>query len=233
MTKAQMKLSQAKDIARKSLGLAIVKNRDKIIALLKKYGVAVDDTYSNDELIVGVLAAVQSKARFREDLTKLLTETTGEALSFTGEEQMEFFYMANGEDPWASIKAAYAANNPGQAITSGSVANLSDTTTTTKQKTAIGSLLSDKNTLSNILGTGLNVLSTSLTNKSNQKLADTALAIEAEKTKQAALLAAGGSAAPGTASGWSTGAKIAVGVGAVAFVSLIVWLIVKPKAKKG
>lgn len=231
MTKSQMKYSQAQDIARKTLGLAIVNNRDKVIALLKKYGVAVDDSYSNDELIVAVLTVVQSNQRFRDDLKKLLTDVASDALSFTGEGGMEFFYMANGEDPWASIKAAYAANNPGQAIQSGSVANTSDTTT--QSKTAVGSLLSDKQTLSNILGTGLNVLSTSLTNKSNQKLANTALQIETEKTKQAALMAAGGGAGtPNAKKGWSTGAIIGVSVAGVAALAGIIYWLFKPKAKK-
>jgi hypothetical protein len=203
MNKAQMKFSQAQDITRKALGIAIVKNRGKIIALLKKYGVAVDNSYSNEELIVGTLAAVQSKERFREDLKNLLTETTSQALSFTGEEGMNFFY-ADGP----TIYDIFDDNTSSAATTQPS--STAGTTTAQKQKTALGSLLSDKDTLKNILGTGLNVLSTSLTSKSNQKLADKALAIETEKTKQAALSYGGGGAQPTAKNGWSTGAIIGV-----------------------
>jgi hypothetical protein len=235
MNKIQMKYSKAQDITRKALGMAILKNREKVVALLKKYGVAVDSSYSNDELIVGVLTAVQANARFRQDLGNLLTQTTSESLNFTGESGMQFFYAAGdpeSSDPWASITKAYAQNNPGQAIGAGSgpVANTTTPTTTT-QKSALGSLLSDKNTLSSILNTGLSTLSTSLTNKSNQKLAKTALAIETEKTKQAQAAVAGGGAAPGTRAPISMGLKIGLAVGGAVLLTFVIVMLVKPKAK--
>jgi len=235
MNKMQMKFSKAQDITRKALGMAILKNRDKVIALLKKYGVAVDNSYSNDELIVGVLTAVQANARFRQDLSNLLTQTTSESLSFTGESGMQFFYAAGdaeATDPWASITNFYAKNNPGQAIggNNGPVANI-PTSTTTTQKSALGSLLSDKNTLSSILNTGLSTLSTSLTNKSNQKLANTALAIETEKTKQAQAAVAGGGAVPGKGAPMSMGLKIGLAVGGAVLLTFVIVMLVKPKGK--
>jgi hypothetical protein len=230
MNKVQIKLSQAQDITRKALGMAIVRNREKIIALLKKYGVAVDSSYTNDELIVGVLTAVQSNKRFRDDLSKLLADSTSDTLSFTGEAGQQFFNAAG--DPWAELTAAYANNNPSKAIMgSGGVANTTTTGTTT-QKTAIGSLLSDKNTLSSILNTGLATLSTSLTNKSNQKLANTALAIETEKTKQAALSASGtGAGTPSGKAPMSLATKIGLAVAGTGILVLIIYLIAKPKSK--
>lgn len=217
MATIKMKRSEAKEITRKAIGLAIVKNRDKIVALLKKYGVAIDSSYSDDELIVATLVGIRSNTKFKDDLGKLLTETTSESIGFTAEYNSFFFTGSESFFGW-----------------DGETGTASSTTTTTttkpKEKTAIGSLLSDKNTLSNILNTGLSVFSTSLTNKSNQKLADTALQIEAEKTKQAALLAqraGAGGGAGGANTGLSTGAKIGIGIGVAAVVGLIIYLVVK------
>ena len=78
-----------------------------------------------------------------------------------------------------------------------------------------------------MIGTGLDTLSTSLKNKSDQKLANTALALEVEKTKQAALLAQGGSGAGVIKPGLSTGAKVAIGLGVATLVGVIIYFVVK------
>lgn len=211
----RMTTSKAQEITRKALGIAIARNRSRIIALLKKYGVAIDDSYSDDELIVGVLTALKTNNRFKKDLGDLLYETTSDAMkSFTGEEGQQFFGFVSA----ATLAEAAASQENTTTAPTG----------TQKEKTALGGLFADKNTLSSILNTGLGVLSTSLTNKGNQKLANTALAIETEKTKQAALAAgAGGNGLPGAQQGLSTGAKIAIGVGIAAVLGTIIYFVVK------
>jgi len=211
---------KARELTRQAMGIAIAKNKGKVISLLKKYGVAVDNSYSDDELIVGVLQAVRSgNARFKKDLAILLGE--GVSMNFTAEQGSEFFSFVDSS----------FLNNDGAftGINATSIASQYDTTASTaKEKTAVGSLLSDKNFLSGVLNTGLTTLSSSLTNKSNQKLANTALQIEAERTKQAALIAAGGGAAGlGVKPGLSTGAKVAIGVGVLAIVGVIIYVVVK------
>lgn len=212
----KMKTSEAAEITRRAIGLAIVKNKDKIVSLLKKYGVAIDKSYSDDELIVATLVGIRSNAKFKNDLRDMLAETTSETVGFTAEYNTFFF---TGKESFFNVISYDKAAGEENATTG----------TTTKEKTAIGSLLSDKNTLSNILNTGLNVFSTSLTNKGNKELADRALAIEVEKTKQAALLAGKSDAGAGAggAAGMSSGAKVAIGVGVLAVVGVIIYLVVK------
>lgn len=193
------------DFSTKAIGLAIAKNRDKIIALLKKYGVNVDKSFADDKLIVAVLVANKQNKRFQADLKELLKETVKSHKSFTGEYPF-FGFNFPGEDPDAETPAT--------------------TTTTTKPKTAAGSFLA--NNLDSLLNTGLSTLSSVITNKANQKLLNQSLAIETEKTKQAALLAAGGGSGAGTTkTGLSTGAKIAIGVGVAAVIGVIIYVVVK------
>lgn len=208
---------KVKELTRKALGTAIAKNRAKVIALLKKYGVAIDSSYSDSEVIIAVLHAVRSdkKGRFKKDLSEILKDTAS-SMNFTAEDGQEFFNYVSVPE----------ITNPTTVPVMGTVTG-ANTSPTTKPKSAFGSALASN--LGNIFSTGLNVLSSSLTNKSNQKLADTALAIEAEKTKQAALNAQGGGAGGAGAqpSGLSTGAKIGIGVGVAAVVGLIIYLVVK------
>lgn len=213
----KMKTSEAAEITRRAIGLAIVKNRDKIISLLKKYGVAVDKSYSDDQLIVATLVGIRSNAKFKNDLRDLLADTTSETVGFTAEYNSFFF---TGKESFFNL-VSYDSAASEQAVkgTTGSA---------TKEKTALGSLLSDKNTLTNILNTGLNVFSTSLTNKGNKELADKALQIEVEKTKQATLAAQNNNAGGGSGvAGLSTGAKVAIGVGVLAVVGVIIYFVAK------
>lgn len=217
MSKVEMKTSEAQEITRRAIGLAIVKHKDKIIALLKKYGIAMDGR-SDDDLIVAIMIGIRDNARFRKDLQGVLANTTKETVGFTAE--YNTFFFTGGPDFFNAIgdmpSSAYSWEAPATA------------TPATKSKSAVGQLLSDPKLLGSILDKGLDTLSNSLTNKSNQKLADTALQIEAEKTKQAALLAAGGGTGS-AAGGLSTGAKIGIGLGVVAVVATIIWLVVRKK----
>ncbi len=194
----------AHDFSTKAIGLAVAKQRDKVIALLKKYGVNIDKDYNDGKIIVAVLVANRTNPRFRSDLKELLKQTIeSNKKSFTGE--YPFFGVG------------YYNPDEGSELTT--------TSTTTKPKTAVGNFLS--NNMDSLLNTGLSTISSVITNKSNQKLAEQALAIETEKTKQAALLAAGGGAGVNQKTGLSTGAKVAIGVGAAAVIGVIIYLVVK------
>lgn len=81
----------------------------------------------------------------------------------------------------------------------------------------------NSSTISNILNQGVNVLSTSLQNKSNAQLANTALQIEQQKTQQAALAASAGA---GAKPPMSTATKIGIGLLVVVGVGLLTWGVV-------
>lgn len=229
----EIKTSQARDITRKAIGYAVAKHRDKIVALLKKYGVAMDTSNSDHELIVAVLVTLRDKPRFKADLVEVLKGTTSDALSFTAEYNSFFFTGDSGKffntigdgtvcDPASQAYADYVTNNGTPPPNCGS-----GSTSSGGGKTAVGQVLSDPKVLGGVLTAGLGILSTSLTNKGNQQLADTALAVETEKTKQAALLAAGTGGTGVAKPGMSMGAKIAIGVGVAAVLGLIAYLIFK------
>lgn len=218
---AEIKTSEARDITRKALGLAVAKHRNKLVSLLKKHGVSAD-TSTDDKLIVATLAGVRDSKRFRDDLAGVLTDTTRETVGFTAEYN-SFFFTGTKFFNW---EATY--NDLSNQLNSGNTS--AQSTSTSSGKTTAGQLLSDPKLIGSILNTGLTTLSNSLTAKSNQKLADTTLQIEAEKTKQAALLAQGGGAAGvGSSGGLSTGAVIAMVIGGAAVIGLVVWLVVRKK----
>lgn len=216
---AEVKTSEARDITRKALGLAVAKHRNKLVALLKKHGVSAD-TSTDDKLIVATLAAMRDSGRFRDDLREVLTKTTTETVGFTAEYN-SFFFTGTKFFNW---EASY--NDLSNQLAGSSTAPASTSTST---KSTAGQLLSDPKLIGSILNTGLTTLSNSLTAKSNQKLADTTLQIEAEKTKQAALLAQGGGAAANNPGGLSTGAIIGITLGSLALVGVVIWLVVRKK----
>jgi hypothetical protein len=197
---------QLQKMTSNAIAAVVLHNKNAVIALLKKNGVNVDGSYSDKELIVGILAAARSNARFRGELRQLMTNTMLEHKSgFTGD---GFFNAMGGE------------TNPLQTATVPS--------TSTSTGSSASSFFNSTN-LNKLFDTGLNILSTSLQNKSNKQLADTALQIEQEKTKQAALLAANKGNATGTTGGLSTGAKIGIGIAITGLLVLLLWVIFKKK----
>lgn len=208
----QTKKLNSHDFTTKAIGLTVAKDRGSLIALLKKFGVNVDNKITDDELIISVLAANRTNNKFRNELKDILKEkVSGNIKNFTGESG--FFFT--GE---ASFFNMFGEND---------LHGTTTPTTTTRTRTGVGNFLN--NNLDTLLNQGLSTIGTAITNKSNQKLADTALQIEAEKTKQAALLAASGKAggSTGSAAGMSTGAKVAIAVGIVAVIGVIVFLVKK------
>lgn len=197
----EIKYGQAAEISSQSLAAAMATNRNKIIALLKKHGIAVDQSYKDQAIILAVLMAMRDQkmgTAFTNDLKGILVNNKP-VLNFTAESET-FFRNVTGD-------------------------------TGSSQKSTIGSLVSDPNTWSSILNTGLDVLSSSVKSKSDKQLADTALKIEQEKTKQAELIAAqkAGGGNGSTSSGMSTGAKIAIGVGVAVVIITIVVLVFRKK----
>lgn len=240
--KKTMTTEQMQQVTRNAIALAVVKNRSRIIALLRSHGVNVDSAYPDDQLITAILVAVQSKLAFRNDLQKLLLATAAaHTNNFTGEQGSNFFpplQPGQGKDGFSftqeDAEGFFSPKGTGRgkdgfAFTAEKAANFFNANDE-KDKTAAGVFL--KENMGTILNTGLGTISTLLTNKSNGKIADKALLIEQEKTKQAALLAAGSGLATGagTAStGLSTGAKIGIGVAVLAVVGVIIYFIVKKK----
>lgn len=209
-------------IARNAIALALVKNRNSVIALLRKYGVNVDKDSSSDQLIVAILVANRDSEKFRQELKELLLKTSaGSTQNFTAERDMQFFFTAENGSNFFNLDREEALARLG--------ASQTDNTETSKEKTGLGKFLSGN--LDKILGTGLTTLSTVITNKSNAKLADKAIALETEKTKQAQLaaLAAGATSVPGSGKSMSTGAKIGIGIAAVALLGTLVYFIVRKK----
>jgi hypothetical protein len=202
----------ARQITHQALGAAIVHNRGQLIALLRKHGVNISESYPNSQLTVAILVATREKPRFRQDLAALLESVTKtQTKNFTAEKGMQFFFTADRGEQFSNTANRFFYNADGE------------------DKTAAGKYLQDN--LGTILNTGLGTISTLLTNKSNAKLADKALAIEAEKTRQAELaaqLGAQAGALGGTVKpGLSTGAKVAIGVGVAAVLGTIIYFIVK------
>ena len=96
-----------------------------------------------------------------------------------------------------------------------------------------GSLLSgvfDSSFIKGLLTTGVGVVANKINSGTQTSLAGSALAIEQEKTKQAALQAQinGGAGAPKPV--MSTGVKIAIAVGSVALLGTVVYLIARKPA---
>lgn len=217
----------------KAIAVALIQNRDGIVNLLQKHGVIVNGNYSDRELLLALLDATRKNARFRQDLATLLSHSvdknkahfTGEGMfGFTGENMFRLngvhppngWYGADGRGPapaaWKSFDGSEAeiiSNNYGVGASS-TTPSPSPSPTPPKTGSFLSGVFTSAN-VGNILNSGLGVLSTTLSNKSNKQLADTALQIEHEKTKQAALLAAGGQPSAGiTKPGMSTGAKIGI-----------------------
>jgi len=210
----QLTIEAMQQIARNAIALALVKNRGAVISLLRKYGINVDKDSSNDQLIVAILVANRDNQKFRQELKELLLKTSaGSTKNFTAEKSMNFFFTAENGNNFFNL----GPDGPGADEQN------------VKEKTGLGKFLSGN--LDKILGTGLSTLSTVITNKSNSKLADKAIALETEKTKQAQLaaLAAGATSVPGSGKGMSTGAKIGIGIAVVALLGTIVYFIVKKK----
>jgi hypothetical protein len=199
---------------------------------------------------MGILKAVQENQRFREDLKALLIKVVQDnKLSFTGESG---FFHFTGENMFCRLTGDRSApagrwhNADGggylrfveeQDVNLGSLNTTTSVPKTTAPKTSTFSSVFSGQNLGNLFNTGVNTLSTLLTNKSNKDLANTALEIEKEKTQQAAMLAAaaqsGGGAAP-PKKGLSTGAKIGIGVGILIVGVLVTWGAIKLlKKKKG
>lgn len=200
-------------------GIAAVmrKNKKGIIALLKNNGVNIDSSYDDHAIIVGVLQAVRSTGpnaqRFRTDLANLMAQMASKGMqSFTDDAGTGGFY--NWVDPPTDSALAPVGAPPLNQNTGGT-------------KTPNTGIFSPNN-LATIFNTGLGILSTSLTNKSNQQLAQTALQIEQEKTRQAALVGAGG-AGGGVKKGLSAGAWIAIIIGVLGLGGIIYFAFIKKK----
>lgn len=226
----------------KAIAAALIKDKKGLVSLLRKNGVSISSSYSDREVIIAVLEAVRSSQRFKTDLSDFLaTVAVDSKMSFTGEGMFGFtgenmfrlngvhppngWYGADGREPAPAAWGPQFDGSPNelQGINSGY-----GTTTTTTTPVAKDKLL-DKDTIRNFLNTGLGVLSTTLTNKSNKELADKALEIEQEKTRQAALLAAGGGSAEASKKGLSIGAIIGIIAGVLVIGGVAVYFFTRPK----
>lgn len=211
---------QHEKITTAAIAATVRTNRAGIIALLKKHGVAIDSGYSDQEIIVGLLQAIRSSKRFRDDLAPVLAGVVSKSMaSFTGAaESGAFYYNVDGEAPGGDPGGVHSGIND--------VINGGNSSTVKKPGFFSGA------NLTNLFNTGLSVLSTTLANKSNQQLANTALQIEQEKTKQSALAGIVGKGAAGTNPGMSTGAKIAIALGILTILGLgAYFLFFKKKGK--
>lgn len=211
--------------------------RDSIIALLRKHGVIIDQSYDDPAITIAVLKAVGTSPRFRGDLSKLMADAASEGKkSFTGREGFfqftgrEGFFGFTGKEGFFNfgptdeeLGSTTSTSNYTPASTGSS-----STSSATKTNSALSGLLTGNN-LSNLFNTGLNVLSTTVSAKSNQKLADTALQIEQAKTMQAAYLAGGGYGSTLPGAGMSTGAKVAIGVLVLGVLGTVTYFIVRKK----
>lgn len=213
-------IENTKQLTRKAVGIAVIKNKPQVVALFQKYGVAVDNSYDTNELIVGVYQAMVTSPGFRRDLVKLLSASMTEHKQHFTEDIYNF--SAGGPS-----EAGSSAGDIGQAANS--LTSQSTTMTTPSSNSSLGAGLFSAGNLSNLLNTGLTVLSNSLKSKSDQKLANTALQIEAEKTKQAALSTGATTAVP--TAGLSSGAKIGIVVGILAVVGATLYFVLRKKSK--
>lgn len=247
-------------ITERAIAVAVLKKRPQVIALFKKNGIIASSSWTDHELIVGILQAMAKNERFRTDLAELLTTVTLDNKShFTGEGMFRFtgenmfrltgatpplagnWYSADGQGMMGTVTdhPTIFDVGPTSATPSGSLPSWASVTPSSATPPASaatpaansssggsGSFLSgvfNASTISNILNQGVNVLSTSLQNKSNAQLANIAFQIEQQKTQQAALAAGGiGAVKPPM----STGAKIGIGILIVVGVGLATWGVV-------
>lgn len=254
----------SKKVARdtqKVISLAVLQKRPELIELLKKHGVVVSSSYTDQELIIGVLQAMRTNDRFRRDLAKLLATVAGQHkekfsgegkfFKFTGPSMFKFtgdnMFRFTGETMFQLSGAATAppdqwhgADGSGSKVINQNWARANglDDHESAHAGSSVSSSTGSKSSfftpdkLNTLFNTGLGILSTSLANKSNKQLADKALEIEKEKTKQAELLAAANAATAGAGSlkpGLSTGAKIGIGLGIAATVGTILYFVLRKK----
>lgn len=220
---------------RQAIAAALLNKKPEVIALMKKNGVIVSTSYTDRELIIALLQLIKKSDRFKKDFADLMSKNIGKP-KFTGEGMFNFtgenMFRLSGVHPPNGWYGADGVDDSIYGLSPDTTSYDIPASSTTpaapvpKTSTSSGSFLSgvfSSSTVSNILNNGLNVLSTSLTNKSNQGLADTALQIEQEKTKQAQLLAAAGQGGGAAKPGLSTGAKIGIGLGIAVAVGLLIW----------
>lgn len=195
----EIKYSQAADISRKALAAAMLSHRDKIIALLKKYGIAINSSYKDRAVILAVLMAMKDP--------KVGVPFTNELKVIIGNAKINFTAENNG---FFNLDTDATAA----------------TTTNTSGKSTLGQVVSNPTLWTTLIGSGTTILSDSLKSKNDKELAQIAKEIEQEKTKQAELLAAGksGGSSP-ESTGMSTGAKVAIGIGITVFAFIVVYAV--------
>lgn len=221
-----MKQDFNQHITHQAIAFSLKTKKEQIIALLKKYGVVVSSGDNDEKIIIALLVSLKRNKNFKEDLKKLLEQNTQKELSFTAESNSQFFNVISGLGSITSNMMITPKME--QEIVKGV-----KKTSATSSKTALGSYLKDN--LGNILNKGLDTISTVLTNKSNQQLVNKAKELEELKMQTASIQAASagmGANAGGTAKKMSTGAKIAIGAGALLLIGTLVFVIVKKRAKK-
>ena len=77
----QLSTEQLIDEVRKSLEIAIQKDKPSIVAILRKNGIQVDSSMGDDLIFIAVLKSIKDSPVIRKDITKYLQQTAAAGYS--------------------------------------------------------------------------------------------------------------------------------------------------------
>jgi len=163
-------VNQAQDAIQEAIGLAVFQDRDMLIAMLRKNGASIDDDISDENLIKVTYLAIAKSNGFKRDFSDYLVGNfSEETLNYVDEE--EFF---NGDgDKKAARKLKKTKKADIRAEKGGSTVGK-----------ALGKVATPEN-INSLVNAGINVLSTKLTAKADQKSIQDATNLAAQKSQQA------------------------------------------------
>lgn len=227
------------ELTQQLLAFTLAQDKNALLSLLKKYGVEVPNNPSDREITVAVLLASSKSPAFKNDLANLLTKEGAKAkeafssfvggstdFGFTG---IDDFAFTGGEDFFSLTAEERKAKRATATAKKEEQRKLRVTEANPKGKTGAGMFLqnlfgavTDQQTLSNLLNTGLTSLNNKAAAKSNE-LAFQSNLITAQADQQRQLLA-DTQKPKSNALVW-----VAVGVGVLALVGIIYFVVKRKK----
>lgn len=176
---------QAEDVMTNSIAQLVGNNKNGLVKILRKNGVDIDKNISDNEIITAVYTGVAKSPAFALDLKKLIYSTAQDAYASSpkGYASAVGDGKANTGLDWGGVTASGGGSTGGL----GTLQQTSGTGTKFGQ-TGIGKFLGGlftKDTVSGLVNTGVNALSSKLAAKQDQKMLENAIALKAQETQAA------------------------------------------------
>jgi len=204
----------------------VMNRKEEVISLLRKSGLSVSKSSSNDEIIYAVYAAFQKVPTFRSDLYALSSDRLGE-MSYVGD---DFFSYVGDDDFFNFGIPPTTLNEIGTSVKSSQTTTKSRNTNLRSQGgqgTAVGNFIRSVFTperKEQLLNTGFDVLTKKLTQKADTAQAQQLIDLESAKA-QAALAEAERNKTQASSKKW----VVPVVIGGLVVVGVIVYLVMRKK----